>query len=202
MTFIMPALGIDIWEDIAYSVLTDAKQFSDRLSGLTNLCLISPQVYNSIRFDKNSRLYARLFRFKFDYAAPTRRLSIRWRNTRCLALEFKKRMETLERIRRREDLEVDDLWTCYLMMLENDGRNERHLVEGALLYQYIHKFTIARFNAPRDDPSSWFVNDEITSLTLWLWWMIFFPTALGRESTSSRDALIGSLLPEFIYCHR
>lgn len=193
------ALSIDIWECIAYYALIGDDAFFGPPSGLSDLCLISRHVYNAIRFDNNSRLYARLFRFKFDYAAPCRRLSIRWRNTRCLALEFKKRVATLKRVRCRQELEKDDLWTCYLMMLENDGRNERHLVEWARLYQYLHKFTIIRFVASRADPSSWFNDSEVTALTLWLWWMIFFPGALRKESNSTRDALSAGLLPELIY---
>lgn len=60
-------------------------------------------------------------------------------------------------------------------MLENDGRNERQLVEWAHVYQYLHRFTIVRLEAGRADPSSWFNDSEVTALTLWLWWMIFFP---------------------------
>lgn len=63
-------------------------------------------------------------------------------------------------------------------MLENDGRNERHLLDWAYLYQYLHKFTIARFGAGRNDSASWFKDSEATALTLWLWWMIFWPGPL------------------------
>ncbi|KAJ7590229.1 hypothetical protein C8J56DRAFT_937145 [Mycena floridula] len=195
----LPALSIDLWESIAYYALTGESAFFGPPAGLSAICLISRSVYGAIRFDTNSRLYARLFCFKFDYAAPSRRLSHKWRNTRGLAQEFKKRVITLKRIRKREELNVDDLWTCYLMMLENDGHNERQLVEWAILYQYIHKFTIIRYQASRDDESSWFQNTEVTALTLWLWWLIFFPEALARESSSTRDALTGMLLPELMY---
>lgn len=116
------ALSFDIWENIAYYTLTGVDAFLGPPSGLSALCLISRYVYNAIHFDTNSRLYARLFRFKFDYVASCRRLSIRWRNTRCLALEFKKRIAALERIRNRQQLHVDDLWTCYLMYVSHSLR--------------------------------------------------------------------------------
>lgn len=187
-------LGIDIWEHVAYYALSGDDNFFGPPSGICSLCFISREIYNYLCFDNNSRLYARLFRFKYDFAAVRRRLSPRWTNTRSLALELKKRVCTLERIRQRHQLDTDDLWTCYLMMLENDGRNERHLVEYASLYQYLHKFTIIRFKT-----SSWYDDSEDTALTLWLWWMMFYPEALGRESSSTRGALTGTLLPEFIY---
>lgn len=58
-------------------------------------------------------------------------------------------------------------------MLENDGKNERQLVEWAGLYGYLKRETCARFKADPSSPINWFQDTEETSLILWLWWMTF-----------------------------
>lgn len=57
-------------------------------------------------------------------------------------------------------------------MLENDGRNERQLVDWAHMFHYLHEFTMSRLEPM--SPIPWFDDSVATSLTLWLWWMLFW----------------------------
>lgn len=109
------SLTADIWECIAFNALVEDCTFLGPPKGLCTLLSVSRPIYEALSFVNNSRFYARLFCFKFDYSAPLRRFSERWRTTHCLAIEFKKRTTALQRIRRRSDFRTDDLWTCYLM---------------------------------------------------------------------------------------
>lgn len=108
-------LSLDDWERIAFHVVASENTFLGPPSALCALSLVSRQIHDAISVQGNSRLYARIFRFKFDYAAPERRLTERWLTTRCLAAETIKRFTALKRIRRRQEFNPDDLWTCYLM---------------------------------------------------------------------------------------
>jgi hypothetical protein len=89
--------------------------------GLTALLLVSRAWYDALSFGTCPRLYARLFCFKFDVSAARRRFSSRWRSTRCLAIEFKRRIETLRRLRIWQQpilqplVNLEDLWVSYIM---------------------------------------------------------------------------------------
>jgi hypothetical protein len=109
------ALTIDEWERIAFYTVASKHTFLGPPSSLCTLSLVCRHVHDAVSINKNSRLFAEIFRFKFDYRAPVRRFSERWLTTRCLAIELVKRFTALGRIRQRSSLRHDDLWTCYLM---------------------------------------------------------------------------------------
>jgi hypothetical protein len=109
------ALTIDDWERITFYTVASKSTFLGPPSGLCSLSLVCRHVHDAISIDNNSRLFARIFRFKFDCTAPRRRFSERWLTSRCLASELVKRFTALGRIRQRSSLRHDDLWTCYLM---------------------------------------------------------------------------------------
>ena len=109
------ALTMDDWERIAFYTVASESTFLGPPSGLCTLSLICRNVRDAVSIKSNSRLFARIFRFKFDCSAPTRRFSERWLTSRCLASELVKRFAALGRIRQRSSLRHDDLWTCYLM---------------------------------------------------------------------------------------
>ena len=55
-------------------------------------------------------------------------------------------------------------------MTENDGKNERQLLEYGRLTERLKSFILQRFQGdPRD---GWFLNATLDSLVLWLWWMV------------------------------
>jgi hypothetical protein len=93
---------------------------------LVNLFVTAPVFNQALSPAKNPALYARLFKRRFDVAAIRRRFgnSI---TARHFCDEYRKRLETLSRIRRlvqagqlaeQEQLEKD-LWLVYLMLLEH-----------------------------------------------------------------------------------
>jgi hypothetical protein len=71
------------------------------------------------------------------------------------------------------------LWTAYLMMLENDGKNERQLREYARLDRWLRKFWFAEDGAScaqiaiRDN--AWPPNNDLSALTMWLFWFLLRP---------------------------
>ncbi|KAF9072586.1 hypothetical protein BDP27DRAFT_1261363 [Rhodocollybia butyracea] len=190
-------IPLELWERIAFYANAREDSFLGPPSDITNLCSVCRSLNIAIRFDNNPSLYARLFCFKFDYQAPLRRLGQESLTTRAVAQEFKKRILTLKQIRRRE-CNMEDLWTCYLMMLENDGRNERQLIEWAHLYGFLKRETCLRFAADSNSPSNWFKDTERTSLLLWLWWMAFSRDDVRIENSHVRDSLVCHVLQIFV----
>jgi hypothetical protein len=74
------------------------------------------------------------------------------------------------------------LWTAYLMMLENDGLNERQLREYARLDVWLRQFWFAGDGAScaqiaiRDN--AWPPNNDLSAVTMWLFWFLLRPGAL------------------------
>nr|XP_018265834.1 uncharacterized protein I303_02208 [Kwoniella dejecticola CBS 10117]OBR87992.1 hypothetical protein I303_02208 [Kwoniella dejecticola CBS 10117] len=123
-----------------------------------NLLLSCRTINEAINPTTNPRLYGKLFKALFDIDAPERRLRIhpnanaiarklkkRPRKRRKtneddklkaqeLTKELKKRINCLLRLRDMieqkdvSEIEDDDLWTIYFMLIENDGKNLEHLI--------------------------------------------------------------------------
>ena len=104
----------EIWERVAYHENATEQSFLGPPKDIVNICLVCQSFNRAIGFDANPSLYARIFRFKFDYRAPLRRFGTEWLNARSMAHELKKRFEALKQIRQRE-CSTQDLWTCFLM---------------------------------------------------------------------------------------
>lgn len=194
------ALTVDDWERITFYTVASNSTFLGPPSGLCTLSLVSRHVHDAISINSNSRLFARIFRFKFDYTAPMRRLSERWLTSRCLASELVKRFTALGRIRQRSSLRHDDLWTCYLMyvisllclkpfmrfsqrMSENDGKNERQLADWAGLGEYLEATTLARMRSP----PMWYTDIISDSLISWLLWMSISRSRLSAFPRIARN---------------
>lgn len=119
---------------------------------LLHLLLTCRQLYTLLKSSNNPRLYARIFRAKFDTAAIARRFGSAAVSPHALSLELQKRCTILKRIRRACELselrpegnnEVgaahlrENLWLVYMMLLENDGRNMEPLA-WADIKGYLH----------------------------------------------------------------
>ncbi|KAF5378965.1 hypothetical protein D9757_009116 [Collybiopsis confluens] len=187
----------ELWERIAYYANVGSDAFLGPPVNIPSLCLVCSTLYSAIRFDDNTSLYARLFCCKFDYLAPLRRLGHDLLTAQSLAREFKKRIDVLKRVRARR-CSNQDLWTCYLMMLENDGRNERQLIEWAHLYGFLKSETCMRFETDLNAPINWFRDIEGTSLLLWLWWLTFSREDLRVENSHVRESLVRHLLQNLV----
>jgi hypothetical protein len=144
---------------------------------LVSLLLTCRTVHNHLSIANNSRLYADIFRQKFDYAAVERRLSAKWTTASCLAQELCNRFIALKHIRNGKPSLPSDrisLWNAYLMMLENDGRNEQQLLSWANLPHWVLDAVVSRtsssLRSPSSSPSFQF-DPEGISLAVWLLWM-------------------------------
>ncbi|KAF8896693.1 hypothetical protein BD779DRAFT_1497292 [Infundibulicybe gibba] len=160
--------SLDIWERIAFYLVASDGTFHGPPKEICRLSLVSRDVYNAINMQNNTRLYARIFRFKFDTAAIERRFSQRWLTPRCLASELVKRFVALKRIRGHREFQTDDLWTCYLMLSENDGRNESQLFNWAKLQRYLEQMLVHRLGS---SPFSWYHDPISDALFSWILWM-------------------------------
>ena len=91
-----------------------------------NLLRTSKAIHNTLSPSANPRLYARVYRARFDTAAAERRLG--GLNASALTDEFYRRVRALNRLSRQVTMkdvtgvQDDDLWVIYVMLLEN-GRS-------------------------------------------------------------------------------
>ncbi|KAF9500079.1 hypothetical protein BDN71DRAFT_1486769 [Pleurotus eryngii] len=165
-------------------------------SELGILCLVSRRLDSVLGFKNNAHVYASTFNLKFDRSALLRRFSERWRTTRCLTSELKKRFIALKRIRSMQ-YNRDDLWTAYLMMLENDGKNGGQLVIWAGVEEFLQGALASRITWQPGAPSLWFTEMEGTSLIAWLLWLTASRDGVRREGLSMQST-IGNMLRPFI----
>jgi hypothetical protein len=73
------------------------------------------------------------------------------------------------------------LWTAYVMMLENDGKNERQLREYAHLDDWLRAFWFAENGASfarlEIGDNSWPPYNDLADVTMWLFWFLLRPGA-------------------------
>src|SRR5712671_367848 len=159
---------------------------------LIPLLLVNRRLHAAASSTSNPHLHARIFAHKFDTAALVRRLGPSAVTAPKLAAELRRRCVLLARLRARVGCSVDFsggggngggvteeevrmmhemLWMAYLMMLENDGKNERQLREYALLDGWLRRFWFAEDGAScaqlaiRDN--AWPPNNDLSAVTMW-----------------------------------
>jgi hypothetical protein len=73
------------------------------------------------------------------------------------------------------------LWTAYVMMLENDGKNERQLREYAHLDDWLRAFWFAENGASfarlEIGDNSWPPYNDLADVSMWLFWFLLRPGA-------------------------
>lgn len=141
-------------------------------SQLPPLLLTCRHVYNSLCFQNAPHLYARIFRCKFDTRAALRRMGPRAMRSKNLALQLKKVSRTLMRIRKgdiRSPHLEDDLWTAFIMCMENDGKNQRQL-EWCCIDNLVDNFICTRLWERREYSNGWPAESTINSLAIWIFW--------------------------------
>ncbi|KAI6039866.1 hypothetical protein EDC04DRAFT_2567997 [Pisolithus marmoratus] len=182
-----PALDL-----IAFYVAVDP--FLGPPSNLVSLLLTSRTVYEHLCVKNNPHLYSEIFRYKFDVAALERRLSQKWTSAPCLANELRLRCVALKYIRHGRVAGLPDrdaLWRSYLMMLDNDGRNEQQLCQWANLPQWALSAVALRC-LPLKDYDDLPPDPEGTSLALWLLWMT---KRVRGEGTNPCSMVLSSVFP-------
>ncbi|TDL25832.1 hypothetical protein BD410DRAFT_837287 [Rickenella mellea] len=151
------------------------------------LLLTCRRNYTALNFYGNKALWAQVFRLKFDVAAPTRRLGARATLSVSLATESKKRFQALHRIRMGVIFGphlLADLWTAFLMMLENDGRNEVQLLDWAELPKFLN--ALISFNGSAT--TLWSRDPTQLSILVWLMWFTSTAGVICNESPEEAKA--------------
>lgn len=200
-----------ILDDIAFYLAVDP--FLGPPTNLFSLLLTCRALYNHLSIANNSALYARIFRHKFDCKAIERRLSAGWTSAPCLARELRSRFIALQHIKHGNPslrLDREALWKAYLMLLENDGRNESQLVGWANLPNWILGVVALRSSSTgRSIPH--LSDPEGMSLAVWLLWMTSskgefsplspfvssdgYPERVAAEAMAVRTGLTNAILP-------
>ncbi|KAG5653549.1 hypothetical protein H0H81_012358 [Sphagnurus paluster] len=173
-------------------------------SGLIPLLLTSRQFYARLSIHTNHHLYACIFAVKFDTRAVQRRLGSACTTPVVLVAELQRRCVHLKLIRTRSEAilkttEAPDsplvhqlLSHAYLMMLENEGQNERQLLQyaemgGWLRDYWFHDRGASRAAAHFLDGDTWVPDTDTRALAMWLFWFLLEP-----EFTSYAHLLAGA----------
>lgn len=176
----------EVLEHIAFFAATDG--FLGPPAGIVPLLTLNRSMHDALSFQNNPHLYARIFSEKFDDEAPLRRLGVAKLPPTALAEELRRRSVILKRIRAQTDTKSPPdekhirqvLWTAYLMVLENDGRNERQLLEFAHMNDWLKEYLFELTGASDvlkafNGADTWARNSERMSLALWLFWYLLEP---------------------------
>lgn len=143
------SLPFEVLEDIAFWVVTEDTSV-EPVKNLIPLLLLDRKTNEFLSFDSNHPLYARIYAAKFDTNATTRRLGKARLTARGLAMELSKRYAHLRLIR---TLSIDPkliepaIWTAFVMMLENEGKNERLLLERAQITNWLEHYWVTISNS-------------------------------------------------------
>lgn len=174
----------EVFEDIAFWVATEDTSIA-RLSNLIPLLLLDRETNKFLSFDSNLPLYGRIYATKFDTKTATRRLGKGRLTPRGMAEELKKRCIHLRAIRNLSfELELIEpaIWTAFVMMLENDGKNERLLLERAQITHWLRYYWVAISNALNGE--GWPCDNLFHSICMWLLGN-FYPK--GKQKPLNRD---------------
>lgn len=161
-------LPFEVFEDVAFWVATEDTSIA-RLSNLIPLLLLDRDTSKFLSFDSNHHLYARIYAAKFDTKTTIRRLGKGRLTAYRLAEELKKRCVHLRAVRNLSfELELIEpaIWTAFVMMLENDGKNERQLLECAQITYWLEHYWVAMSNALEGE--GWPPNSLFHSICMWL----------------------------------
>lgn len=182
----------EILEHIAYLLATD--NLLGPPSALIPFLGTNREVYSRLSVFSNHHLYARIFAAKFDLVPAIRRLGLERTSPEILTRELQRRCTYLKRMRARLDSTVDPsrkedtpegnplhelLFHAYLLMLENEGRNEQQLRDYAKIDDWLKEYWFHECGASRAkqliSADQWPPHNEETSLAMWLFWFLLKP---------------------------
>lgn len=181
----------EILERIAFFIAT--AEFLGPPKGILSLLLINHTIYSHLSPISNPHLYGRIFEAKFDIVHATRRLGSNALVAGALSDELQRRCIFLTRIRRRSDSKIlrsslfaqdedavrDLLWTAYLLMVENDGKNAEQLRSYARMDIWLKEYWFdpdGASLATRDVKMGvWPSDNELNAIAMWLFWFLFKP---------------------------
>ena len=142
------------------------------------LCRLVTDILNAHR----KAILADIFRARFDTSAALRRLGPSALKTSALAFQLKKHTLALKRLRHCDfdsDALLGDLWTAYILFMENDGRNYAHLVEYSRIHLLLDRFMEDKrlWNLRQRWGSGWPLELTPNALVVWLLWFTMTPGA-------------------------
>ncbi|KAF8596940.1 hypothetical protein BDV93DRAFT_562807 [Ceratobasidium sp. AG-I] len=176
----LDALPAEVVEEIAFHAC--ASPFLGPPVALPVLLRTSRRLHAVLAVANNPGFHARIFRAKFDTAAPQRRFLAAGQplSAANYALELPRRWTALRRIRHiaavgrlfacGEEDQRADFWLLYLMFLESDGKNYEQLIEWANVTSYVRTY-IREQLMPNPRPGFPLESTE-RSLGLWLTWFL------------------------------
>lgn len=154
--------------------------FSGPPAPLASLLRVSKRISSVLARENNPVLYARIFRSRFDTAAPHRRFGQFTLGPSQRADECIRRFKCIQRLRSNAYTESDednallckDLWTAYIMFLENDGKNMAQLIDYGHINIFAHNFVrmSGKLHKGVSEAAGWTVDSEINALALWVFW--------------------------------
>ncbi|PWO01213.1 hypothetical protein FA09DRAFT_342096 [Tilletiopsis washingtonensis] len=179
-------------------------------SAVRALLMTCRRAHALLNTEANPRLYARIFRTKFDVAAIARRFGPQAVSSRSLCLELQRRCKALKRIRGtvdagrlRNDSQAvleENLWLAYLMLLENDGLNLQQLkwahIDGYLQLHHTQEMLQSAIQAgyPPETPDR--------ALALHLSYLLTDPAELATEPRDVSDEKLFVLRPFVFAAHK
>jgi hypothetical protein len=189
----LDTIPVDVLEHIAFFV--GAETFLGPPSGIVALLCTNRRIHSCLSTAATHHLYARIFTYKFDCASGGRRLDADCMTAAALTGELQRRFLYLGRIRKRldsvitgkqsqvvssgEDVLQQLLWIAYLMMLENDGKNEQQLRDYARMDLWLNEYFFddcgASFAQSSIKMNRWPAHSEQISLAMWTFWFLLKP---------------------------
>ncbi|GBE86926.1 hypothetical protein BKA93DRAFT_389613 [Sparassis latifolia] len=195
----------EILENIAF--FTATADFLGPPVGVIGLLTANHRIHSALSISSNPHLWTRVFAYKFDLQSTIRRLGAGRISAVATADELKRRCILLKRIRSHPDTltrtyelpttHVEELnailWMAYLMMLENEGKNEAQLCEYARLDLWLREYlfhalgaSLIRWSVRMDmwPPTS----NERNSLAMWLFWFLLKPEDYMVDDVTFQEA--------------
>ncbi|KAI0659610.1 hypothetical protein C8Q70DRAFT_985514 [Cubamyces menziesii] len=202
---VLASIPQEVLEHVAFFAATD--NFLGPPHGLVALLMVDRRTHAALSMSTNPYFWSRIFAYKFDLPCSSHRPSERSLGPPEICEEFKLRCTLLQRIRRRTDCLATSytlspthrdalrsiLWMAYLMMLENNGKNDKQLRDYAGFDAWLKDFlfhpsgaSLAAWSVKVD---LWPPNDERSALALWLFWYMLKPDDyMTDDDTAFREA--------------
>ncbi|EIN03979.1 hypothetical protein PUNSTDRAFT_128535 [Punctularia strigosozonata HHB-11173 SS5] len=140
-------------------------------------------------------LRALLYRATFDTAAAAQRLPPLWCTPRCFAAELAARLPALRRVRRRANIRADeaelvrDLWTVFVLLLEDSGKNYALLTRVCGVRAWVRDIVCVVFGRGPHRPDL-----TLASLAVWVLWLTDDHDTILAEQEQDPQHLIQTLL--------
>lgn len=186
----------EVLDEVAYFLGTDS--FYGPPRSLVPLVVTCRHLCSRLSLCANHHLYARIFHFKFDAAAAEARLGSDRLTSWALADELRRRCIVLKRLRAHTDSTVtalqsngggsnmslrDLLFTAYVLILENEGKNMDQLESYGRIHDWIRDFWFdpngSSLAVYRIRTGDWPLDRIETALGMWLFWFLLKPGELN-----------------------